>query len=120
MKEAILELTKAVNRLADAVQLIKEGKEEPSPQTPYKKKGKKQTTKTTTRAREKFVKPTIEEVAAYVAEKGYPIDAERFWNYYESKGWLIGRHVMRSWKAAEYKYYADRKNLLEYFSVRPR
>ena len=25
-----------------------------------------------------------------------------------------------SWKAAEYKYYADRKNLLKYFSARPR
>ena len=25
-----------------------------------------------------------------------------------------------SYKAAEYKYYADRKNLLKYFSVRPR
>ena len=100
MKQAITELAQAVNRLADAVQLLKEGKEEHSPQTPYKEKAKKQTTKTTTRTRERFVKPTIAEIAAYVSEHGYNIDAERFWNYYESKGWLIGNHVMRSWKSA--------------------
>ena len=97
MKQAIIELTAAVRELAAA---IKEGKEEHSPQTPYKEKSKKQTTKTTTRARERFVKPTVDEVAAYVRQKGYNIDAERFWNYYESKGWVIGRNKMKSWKSA--------------------
>ena len=95
-----MELARAINRLADAVQGAKEGKEEHSPQTPYKEKSKKQITKTTTRARERFVKPTVEEVAAHIREKGYNIDAERFWNYYESKGWMIGNHTMRSWKSA--------------------
>ena len=41
MEQAIIELTRAVNRLADAVQSVKEGKEEYSPQTPYKKKEKR-------------------------------------------------------------------------------
>ena len=69
MKEAIIELTAAVRELAAA---IKEGKEEHSPQTPYKEKSKKQTTKTTTRARERFVKPTLDEVAANIREKAIP------------------------------------------------
>ena len=100
MKEAMMELARAVNRLADAVQGVKEGKEEDSPQTPYKAKSKKPTTKTTTRARERFVKPTLEEVAAHIREKGYTFDAERFWNYYESNGWKVGRNTMKSWTSA--------------------
>lgn len=80
--------------------LAKEWKEEGSPQTPYKEKGKKPTTTTTTRARARFVKPTVEEVAAYIREKGYTFDAGRFWNYYESKGWKIGRNSMASWHSA--------------------
>ena len=99
MKQAIIELTRAVNRLADAVQSVKERKEEYSPQTPYKEKGKKPTT-TTTRARARFVKPSVEEVAAYIRAKGYTFDADRFWNYYESKGWKIGNNSMASWHAA--------------------
>ena len=100
MEQAIIELTRAVNRLADAVQSVKEGKEEYSPQTPYKEKGKKPTTTTTTRARARFVKPSVEEVAAYIRAKGYTFDADRFWNYYESKGWKIGNNSMTSWRAA--------------------
>ncbi len=100
MEQAIIELTRAVNRLADAVQSVKEGKEEYSPQTPYKEKGKKPTTTTTTRARARFVKPSVEEVAAYIRAKGYTFDADRFWNYYESKGWKIGNNSMASWRAA--------------------
>ena len=52
------------------------------------------------RVREGFKKPTVEEVAAHIAEKGYTFDAEEFWNFYESKGWRVGSHVMRSWTSA--------------------
>ena len=52
------------------------------------------------RVRERFKKPTVEEVAAHIAEKGYTFDAEEFWNFYESKGWRVGSHVMRSWTSA--------------------
>jgi len=48
----------------------------------------------------KFVPPSVEEVRAYIAEKGMNVDAEKFWNFYESKGWIIGRSSMKSWKAA--------------------
>ena len=49
---------------------------------------------------ESFVKPTVEDVAAYVREKGYAFDAEEFWNFYESNGWRVGRSPMKSWKSA--------------------
>ena len=48
----------------------------------------------------RFTPPSVEEVAAYCAEKGYDIDAERFVAFYESKGWKVGRTPMKSWKAA--------------------
>jgi hypothetical protein len=46
------------------------------------------------------VKPTIEEVAAHVREKGYTFDPEHFWSFYESNGWRVGYRQMRSWRAA--------------------
>ncbi|MBO4709642.1 MAG: hypothetical protein J5727_07690 [Kiritimatiellae bacterium] len=39
-------------------------------------------------------------MAAHIAAKGYAFDAEEFWNFYESKGWRIGSHAMKSWPAA--------------------
>lgn len=47
-----------------------------------------------------FVKPTIDEIRNYCAEKGYHIDAEQFWHHYESNGWRVGRVPMKSWKSA--------------------
>ena len=45
-------------------------------------------------------RPTLEEVRAYISEKGYPVDAERFYSYYESNGWKVGKNPMKNWKAA--------------------
>ena len=48
----------------------------------------------------KFVKPTVEEVAEYCRERGNAIIPESFVNFYESKGWVIGKSPMKDWKAA--------------------
>lgn len=47
-----------------------------------------------------FIIPAIEDVAAYIAEKGYSFDAEAFVSHYEANGWKVGRNKMKSWKAA--------------------
>ncbi len=47
-----------------------------------------------------FIPPTIEEVENYIAEKNYSIDAETFVNFYEAKGWFIGKNKMKNWRAA--------------------
>lgn len=52
------------------------------------------------RKRSSFSPPTIEEVKAYVSEKKFCIDAERFYDFYESKNWYIGKNKMKDWKAA--------------------
>ena len=49
----------------------------------------------------RFVKPTIQEVAAYAASLQYRnFNAERFYAYYESNGWRVGKNPMKSWKGA--------------------
>ena len=50
--------------------------------------------------RKNFVKPTVEEIAAFCKEKKYTVNAQQFFNYYESNGWKIGRNAMKSWQAA--------------------
>ncbi len=47
-----------------------------------------------------FLKPTIEEIQEYCLERKNNIDAESFYDFYESKGWLIGKNKMKDWKAA--------------------
>ena len=47
-----------------------------------------------------FVPPTLEEVKDYEAQKGYTFSAERFWGYYESNGWRVGKNPMKNWHAA--------------------
>ena len=48
----------------------------------------------------KFKKPTLEELKKYCKEKGYEIDCEYFIDYYESKGWVVGKSPMKDWKAS--------------------
>lgn len=57
-----------------------------------------------------FVSPTLEEVSDYIKEKGYKVDAEAFWSYYESNGWHQGRQKMKSWKAAVVYWNRNYKN----------
>lgn len=53
-----------------------------------------------TPAPSRFVKPSLSELNSLITEKGYIFDAEAFVNFYESKGWMIGKNKMRSWRAA--------------------
>lgn len=48
----------------------------------------------------KFIPPTVDEVAAYCRERKNDINAESFVDFYESKGWLIGKNKMKDWRAA--------------------
>lgn len=49
----------------------------------------------------RFHPPDMAEVKAYFAEKGGTnAQAERFFTYYESNGWRVGKNPMKKWKAA--------------------
>jgi hypothetical protein len=48
----------------------------------------------------RFIPPNVEEVESYCSERGNGIDAQSFIDFYESKGWMIGKNKMKDWKAA--------------------
>lgn len=48
----------------------------------------------------RMARPTLQEVEAYIAEKGYNVDAAAFIAYYDSNGWKVGKNPMKSWKGA--------------------
>ena len=47
-----------------------------------------------------FKKPSILEVQEYIQEKSYKVNANTFFNFYESNGWKVGKNKMKSWKAS--------------------
>ena len=57
-------------------------------------------TDTDIKKKKRFVKPSVEELKKYITEKRMNVDADKFHNFYESKGWLIGKNKMKDWKAA--------------------
>lgn len=50
--------------------------------------------------RKNFKKPTIEEIENYCKERNNNINASQFYDFYEARGWLIGKNKMKDWKAA--------------------
>lgn len=48
----------------------------------------------------RFVKPTVEEIETYCKERNNNVDTQKFYNYYESNGWKVGKNPMKDWKAA--------------------
>lgn len=48
----------------------------------------------------RFTPPSVDEVAAYCRERGNAVDAQRFVDFYASKGWKVGSSGMRDWHAA--------------------
>lgn len=48
----------------------------------------------------RFLKPTLDDVIDYCNERGNGINAQKFIDYYEANGWMVGRNKMKDWKAA--------------------
>ena len=42
----------------------------------------------------------MENVSGYCRENGYNVDERRFIDFYESKGWMVGKNKMKDWRAA--------------------
>ena len=91
--------------VANSVPTQEEKKEEreKSPHTPLKEKEarKEEPLYACARTREaNFVKPTVEEIAAYCRSRNNGLDPEQIWDFYESKGWFIGKTKMKNWRSA--------------------
>ena len=70
--------------------------------------------------RKTFTKPTIDEIQDYCIERNNNVNAEHFYDYYESNGWKVGKNSMKDWKAAvrtwersEYRKSNSKKNSKE-------
>ena len=48
----------------------------------------------------RFAKPSIDEIKAYCLERNNNVNADKFFDYYESNGWKVGKSAMKDWKAA--------------------
>jgi hypothetical protein len=47
----------------------------------------------------RFVPPTVEEIKEYCLERNNDVDANKFFDFYEAKGWMVGKNKMKDWKA---------------------
>ena len=56
--------------------------------------------KSTTTKRKRFEKPTLSQITQYCLERNNNVNAEQFYDYYESNGWKVGKNAMKDWKAA--------------------
>ncbi|MBS5237105.1 MAG: phage replisome organizer N-terminal domain-containing protein [Enterococcus faecium] len=56
--------------------------------------------KSTTTKRKRFEKPTLSQITQYCFERNNNVNAEQFYDYYESNGWKVGKNSMKDWKAA--------------------
>ena len=48
----------------------------------------------------RFKKPSLEELELYCRERQNKVDIQKFFDFYESNGWKVGRNSMKDWKAA--------------------
>ena len=61
--------------------------------------GKDSIGKVNNKESKKFVKPTIENIQDYCLERKNGINANAFYDFYESKDWMVGKNKMKDWKA---------------------
>lgn len=62
------------------------------------------------KVKEIFKKPTQTEISEYAKETRLSLDAERFVDFYESKGWMVGKNKMKDWKAAVRNWTRNQQN----------
>lgn len=48
----------------------------------------------------RFTKPTVGDIREYCRERRNGIDPQRFFDFYEAKGWRVGNQPMKDWQAA--------------------
>jgi hypothetical protein len=68
--------------------------------TPLVKKLKDNTTILNNNTTYSNSKPSVEEIKQYCLDRNNGIDAEQFYDFYESKNWYVGKNKMKNWQAA--------------------
>lgn len=60
--------------------------------------------------KKRFSPPTVKEIMEYCAERQNCVDPRKFFDYYESNGWRVGKNPMKSWQAAVRTWERNRGN----------
>jgi len=60
----------------------------------------------------RFTPPSLSDVSEYITQQGYTVDPNNWYDFYSSKGWLIGKNKMKDWKAAV-RTWARRENKVQ-------
>ncbi len=68
----------------------------------------------------RFVKPTIEQLEAYMEERGMNNVANRFYDHYESNGWKVGKNSMKDWKASVRTWEPNHKKITTQSTKQPK
>jgi hypothetical protein len=50
-------------------------------------------------SRSRFTPPSVTEIKSYCDHRNNKIDPQHFFDFYSSKGWMIGKNKMKDWKA---------------------
>jgi uncharacterized protein YdaU (DUF1376 family) len=58
----------------------------------------------------RFKIPELIEIIAYCKERKNKVDPAKFHDFYESKGWMIGKNKMKDWKASVRTWEKESKN----------
>lgn len=66
-----------------------------------------------------FTPPTVEEVRSYCSERKNSVDAEAFVDFYQGKGWMVGKNKMKDWKAAVRTWERSRKESTQTYRPEP-
>lgn len=53
----------------------------------------------TKQKRKRFEKPTLSQITQYCLKRNNNVNAEQFYDYYESNGWKVGKNAMKDWEA---------------------
>ena len=78
-------------------------------ETPLKKNVKNEKSVKNEKISSRFTPPTHEEILEYCKSRNNSVDAQRFIDFYESKGWMVGKNKMKSWQAAVRTWENDSK-----------
>ena len=67
----------------------------------------------------KFQKPSLEEIKVYCNERHSDVDFKKWFDFYESKGWMIGKNKMKDWKAAVRTWEKNKNEVIPAFNSGP-
>ena len=56
------------------------------------------------------IPPEMDDVKRYCQERGSPVDPVKFYDFYASKGWMVGQNKMKDWQAALRTWERDSRN----------